>query len=347
MSPMGIAHQCRRQAGWCFDLDSPLYGHLLTQCADDFDGGGPLHELLRSHSEDTDGSALPLRLMGAVHGLVLSGRAPRLARYYPSVGGLVDVNEAWREFRRTVEEHMDSLRVSIRRPVQTNEVGRSGSLLGGFGLIANLTQQPLRLLELGSSAGLNLNWDRYRYEWTGGVWGDPESPVRLENVFVSGSPRIPTSIDIVERAGCDPTPVDLDSPSGVLTLQSYIWADQPNRVRRLMAAIDVTRRSPVVIDKAHAGDWLLPRLASPLVNATTVVFHSIVWPHISSLEQEQIVDIIEAAGHHALSAAPLAWLRMESDGPTLSIWLRIYPGFTDRIVATSRAQSPSVTWLLP
>jgi hypothetical protein len=37
-------------------------------------------------------------------------------------------------------------------------------LIGGFLRVAAMTRRPLRLLEVGSSAGLNLRWDHYRYE---------------------------------------------------------------------------------------------------------------------------------------------------------------------------------------
>ena len=114
-----------------------------------------------------------------------------------------------------------------------------------------------------------------------------------------------------------------------------------------MTAIDIARRWPVTIEKARARDWLRARLASPQASVTTVIFHSLVWEHISLSEREEIADIIDAAGNRASNAAPLAWLSLEPDGLTYTIRLRIYPGFTDRIIATSRAQSPSVIWLLP
>src|ERR1700683_2961520 len=136
---------------------------------------------------------------------------------------------------------MESLHLLINNPVQTTDVGRSGSLLGSFGLIAEKARLPLRLLEVGTSAGLNLRWDQYRYEWSGGAWGDAVSAVRVENVFLGRDPSIPSHIEIVERAGCDPAPVDISNESGRLTLLSYTWPDQIDRIRRLDAAIKIAR----------------------------------------------------------------------------------------------------------
>ena len=187
-SNLSIPDQFRRQAVWCKHLGSPFYSHLLSCCADDYEAGGAVHNLLQLHRKDDESSVLPLRLMGAVHRLVLQGRLVELARFYPSVGGIVGLSGAWEAFRSAIGGQTESLGRLIRNPVQTNEVGRSGSLLGGFGLIAEKTRLPLRLLEIGASAGLNLRWDRYRYEWLDGAWGDVASPVRMENVFTHGAP---------------------------------------------------------------------------------------------------------------------------------------------------------------
>ena len=62
-----------------------------------------------------------------MHDLVLAGRAPDLARHYPSVGGTpgAGVGEV---FLRTVADHEDELTRAMVQPVQTNEVGRSVAL---------------------------------------------------------------------------------------------------------------------------------------------------------------------------------------------------------------------------
>jgi hypothetical protein len=55
---------------------------------------------------------------------------------------------------------------------QTNEVRRSAVLLPGFLTIAAETGLPLRILELGASAGLNQLWDRRHYRLGEiGEWG--------------------------------------------------------------------------------------------------------------------------------------------------------------------------------
>ena len=345
-SQLSIPDQFRRQASWCERLGSPLYSHLLSRCADDYERGGAVRDLLQLHKEDDESSVLPLRLMGAVHRLVLQDHQVELAKFYPSVGGIVELNGAWEAFRIAIREQTESLGKLIQNPLQTNEVGRSGSLLGGFGLIAEQTRLPLRLLEIGTSAGLNLRWDRYRYEWPGGAWGDAASSVRLENVFKDEAPSLPSAIEIVERAGCDTSPVDINTDSGRLTLLSYTWPDQLDRIRRLEAAIEIGRAVPCIIEKGHGADWIEARLRNSFSCAVTVVFHSAVWQYISKSEQQRIIAAIEDAGRRAAQKAPVAWLRMEATNNTFEIRLRIHPGFEEQIIAISRAHAPSVHWLL-
>src|SRR4029077_12761115 len=114
---------------------------------------------------------------------VLTGRLPDLARHYPSTGGDGDPEAAWPAFRTALDLHRDEISALVARPCQTNEVGRSAALVGGFLEVAHRTGLPLRILEIGASAGLNLRWDRYRYESSEGAWGDPGSHVRFTHSF--------------------------------------------------------------------------------------------------------------------------------------------------------------------
>lgn len=343
-----VARRLRRQARACRLLGSPLYAGLLERSADDAEAGGPAWDVLAGHEADPPGSALALRLMGAVHRLVLQGRAPNLARYYPSVGGGGGPEETWPAFRAALGEYREELRELIVRPVQTNEVGRSAALLGGFLLVALETGLPLRLLELGASAGLNLRWDRYRYGLGDGEWGDPTSLVRIVDPFVGGPlPPLEMPARVVERGGCDPNPLDPGSEEGRLTLLSYVWADQRERLRLLEAALAVASRLPVRVEAASAADWLAARLAHPREGRATVVFHSIVTQYLDAAEREKLLRVFQKAGARASRTAPLAHLALEPGGDEASLRLTTWPGGAERLVAASGYHGRPVRWLWP
>src|SRR5436190_835747 len=83
--------------------------------------------------------------------------------------------------------------------------GRATALLGGFLEVARAHPGlPLRLAEIGASAGLNLRWDRYRYEGRGWSWGEPGSPVVFPSVFEgAAAPPADARVTVAERLGCD------------------------------------------------------------------------------------------------------------------------------------------------
>jgi len=222
-----LAERLREQAGGCRLGGSPLYALLLERSAADLDAGRPVRTVLEGRDVEPAGSAVALRLMAAVHRLVLTGGAPGLARWFPSVGGRFepgrDDARAWRAFRDALASNAGRLQRDVLRPCQTNEVGRSAALLGGFLRVAAHTGLALRLLELGSSAGLNLRWDRYRYLGRTGSWGDPSSPVRLRGAFGRAAPPLSPPVEevrVAERAGCDLHPLDPSDAADRLSLRA-------------------------------------------------------------------------------------------------------------------------------
>jgi hypothetical protein len=335
----------RLQAEWCARLGSPLYGVLCARVADDVEAAGPAAAVLAGHEEDRPASALALRLMGAVHRLALAGEAPALARHYPSAGGDGDASGAWAAFRAILEERRDDLRLLVERGVQTNEVGRSAALAPGFLTVARETGLPLRILEMGTSAGLNLRWDCFRYEASGEAWGDPSSPVVLRDAWETGVPPFAVTTTVVERAGCDPSPVDPTTDEGRLTLMCYVWPDQRERFALLRGAIEVARRVPADVERASAVDWLPARLAAARPGVATVVFHSIALQYLDRKSREQALGAIADAGARATADAPIAWLRMEPGGEQAEVRLTTWPAGRERLVATTGFHGRPVRWL--
>jgi hypothetical protein len=276
-----------------------------------------------------------------VHRLVLDGEAPDLARYYPSAGGRFDADDPGGDpdpvFLATVAEHRDRIVESLARTVQTNEVGRCASLLPGFLAVAESTGLPLRILELGTSAGLNLRWDQYRYEGGAGgsAWGDADAALRFSDVYVDPLPKLDVEAVVVERGGCDRNPIDATTAEGRQLLRSFVWPDQLERFAALDAALAIAPLVPAAVDRADATEWVAEQLARPRDGVATVLFQSIVWQYLTPDTRESIRSTVKTAGASASAQAPVAWLRMEPGAnPTegAEVRLRTWPG-EERLIA--------------
>jgi hypothetical protein len=328
-SPADVASAMREQSGWCERLGSPFYRALLSRIADDVQASGACWGVLEPRAADPARFKLPLRFLAAIHRLVLEGKLPDLARHYPSAGAAGDAEAAWSVLAR----HGDQILAAMPETVQTSEVRRCCALLPGFLEIARDSCLPLRLLEIGSSAGLNLRWDHYRYESCFGGWGPADSPLIFDNAFTGHRPLLDTEVEVLEWRGCDLNPIDPLSAEGALRLLSFLWPDQPDRFDRLAGAIEVARRTPAVVERADAVEWLEAQLAAPRPGMATVVFHSIVLPYIAPEARARMTKILKTAGEQATSDAPLAWLSMEPNGHEDDVCLTVWPGGARRAIA--------------
>jgi hypothetical protein len=310
-----------KQIGWCESLGSPFTARVLTILRDDIAAGGASAELARAWPGDPVADALALRMAAALHALALAESAPALVPCYPPSAATIE--QLRPVVLDAVREHQSAIRAFLSSPPQTNEVGRSGVLVGGFLQIAKETVLPLRLLEIGASAGLNAIWDRYHYHIGTVGWGDPQSPVRISPSWEGPSPPIDAPIRVIERLACDIAPVDLEDPAQRLRLRAYVWADQRERLSRLESAIDLARAHGPRVERADAADWVRTKLREPAAASPTVLYHSIMWQYMRPETQAGIRASLEEAGGRATSAAPLAWLRFEPSDSASSFELRM------------------------
>lgn len=339
-----MAEAFRFQARAAAANDSPIYVELLTRAGADVEAGGVFAELVEGWRGRPALDAMPLRLFGGLHALALSGRAPELARFYPSCGGRFQAEPAWQAVRGLARRHFDELRVRLGEPVQTNEVRRCAGMLGGFLTVADRYRLPLRLFEIGASAGLNLLWDRYRYELGPHRWGDPASPVVLRPDWRGPPPPLEPPVEVVSRAGCDLAPIDLTRSESRLRLESFIWPEQLDRLEILRAALGLALSDPPALAQQSASAWLAAEL-SPREGSVAVLFQSVVWWYLGDEEREAVRRTVEAAGAAAGPRSPLAWLRFE--GTTVDrveVRLRCWPGGEDRRLGSSRYHGTAVQW---
>lgn len=345
-----IVTKLRRQASYCAALGSRLTATLLEEIAEDYQRGGSCRDLFAfTNATSPAGSMLGFRIAGALHFLVLTGRTPDLAAFYPTVGGTFSETGFWPEALAALLSQRDTLSDYIENPAQTNEVGRAGTLLAGFLVIARETGLPLRCLEAGASAGLLLNWDRYRYDLGNSTWGEPASGVRINNRWTNPPGTLPPHSDVavVERRGCDLNPIDVGDADARMRLRSFIWGDHPARLARIDAAMALACVDPATIDRCDAAHWIKHQLARPKPGVATVLYTSFSALYFDEKTRADIHETLRQAAVAATSEAPLALMRLEGNGPNRPPRLELYqwPSGRHRVVATSDILGLSTHWL--
>jgi len=336
----------RDQVRWCGELGAPFTQCLLIAALADLESGGWLARRIGDWPGDPVADAVPLRVAGALHALVLAEKSPALARHYPPHGRSDDA-ALWPAAIAALQADAPLLDDYLASTPQTNEIGRSALLLAGFSEIVARHAAPLRLLEIGASAGLNMQWDRYRYRFSDVVRGDAASSVEIQCDWTGVLPPAVT-IDVRERRGCDLAPIDLSDTSQQLRLRSYVWPDQPQRLARLDAAIALALRTGLApVDAADAAEWLPAQLAHPAHGVTTVVYHTIVWMYLPVPVREALTAAVHDAGQRATTANPLAWLSFEFPAKSrpAELTLTEWPGAAARTLARAHPHGSWVEWL--
>jgi len=345
-----LLHMLRSQGRFCAASGSAMYGELFELVANDVEAGGVFATILSGHEDDPSRHAVPLRLLGGLHRLVLDGRAAELRRWYPSTGGTWDAGsaiQAWPEILRTATRSGDTLRAALDQPPQTNEVGRSAALIGGLLRINRGFDLPIRLFEVGSSAGLNMRADHYHYRYGRGEWGPVDSPVTIDDAWHGALPPH-GAVRIIERNGYDIAPIDVTGADGEMTLLSYVWPDQDARLDRLRGAIAVARNVPARLERNTAAEAVAGLGLAD--GALTVLWHSITWQYMSDDERAAVREGIGAVGAQADAGSPFAHLTLEParDGPGAPIRFlvraRSWPGGELAVLAECHPHGPPVNW---
>lgn len=330
-------------ANWADDT-SPLYARLARGVADDDD-------LLALAAEVPEGKSPPHLLLAGVHALLLAGvdddadsatadddgpdgaavadngldpaeadPGTALAAYYPTVVDDACQPEAWGDvgdpvepFRSFALAHRDELvDVFTRRRTQTNAVGRCAALYPALSFVAErVGGEPFELLELGASAGLNLRWDAYRYEYeragdgpdsdrpdgdaAASVVGDVDAPVTVRSRVRAGDPPLPASPPpVADRLGVDLDPLDPGDPADARWLRALVWPEHERRHRRLAAALDAAVDDPPPVRQGDAVE-LLPELLAEIPDDRPVCVVTTNFRYqLDDADERRLLDRLEA-----------------------------------------------------
>lgn len=253
-------------------------------------------------------------LLAAVHYLVLDADGSALGRIYAAGSSRAALDEVGDAFLAFVDERSDEIaEVMQERSVQTNEVNRCVALLPVLMEVARSSGRAPALIELGASAGLNLLFDRFRYDYVGGpVLGQLGATVRLSTELRGRVPKLDPAMPFVqERIGIDLAPIDVDDEDSVRWLRACVWAGDVARDQRLSAAVDLARRERPDVRVGNAIDALVEVAGEVPADRALCVFDS--WM-VSWLAQEDRARLAGVVAELA-RARPVWWATLEeSDG---------------------------------
>lgn len=272
-----------------------------------------------------------LRLLGGVHYLVLGGEA------------------TWDDVLGALRRHREFLRRFVaEQAVQTNEVQRCWMLLPCFLEIVRRTgARTLDLIELGSSAGLLLYWDRYRYAYREGGWGPADGLLEL-----AGEERRPVPGSLLHehaavrgRVGIDLEPVDLTSEGGLRLLSAFVWADQHERLERLSRAADALRTDPPELVRGDFVELLPELLARRRDDALTVVLQVASSVYLSPDGRARLAETLREAGAHGPLALVSTGQPQDGSADYWGLRITVWPDGSEETVANADFHAAWLDWL--
>lgn len=338
-----IAEALEWHAGHCERSDAPITARVVRALLPVMESNTATGRRLKEWQGQAIEDALALRITAGIHSLYLNGEGARLEAVFS--GLVTDQGQADAIVLEAVETFDHKLLKWFDSPPQTNEAGRSASVMGALLWLSERLGPKFELTEIGASAGINTMMARYHYDLGGTMAGPGLSSMQIKPEWRGDAPP-QTEVRITDIAGCDIAPVDLTDESQAQRLKAYVWADAQVRMARMDAAIALAKKMPPELVQMDAVDFVRERLARPLEQGVTrVLFHTIMWQYLPQASRDAIREMMNAAGEAATSAKPLAWIRLETNRKTFRHELTVkYWPHGEQVVQLAEAH-PHGAWV--
>lgn len=238
-------------------LSSPLFSLLARRCAEDDD-------MMDLWSVSRPGQPVVLFLCAAQY-LLFKSPQERLAQYFPSVSAApAPADEAFPAFKEfCLDRRIEFMELLATRTVNTNLVEKASCLLPAVQHVSRLMgDRPVTMLEICCSAGMNLMFDEYHYDYGEfGCVGAQDSPVHLQcKVIGEARPPVDFIPTIAQRVGVDLVRMDPSSPADRLWMEAVLYPEWKAERERLKAALSIRMKRNVRTLIGDAVDVVPPLL---------------------------------------------------------------------------------------
>lgn len=292
--------------------NSPLYAALCPLLAED-----PTAIALYADVPGTQ--RRPNLLLAALHYSVLRDQTHGFAEWFKTVGGTKEANDP--ELKTALSSFIAQRFGELKKLVvggatQTNEVGRSALILPALAVLGEEQAKPVAIVEIGTSAGLNLRPDAYALNYrnadgTTTTVGPKNSTVQIETDTSQSVELLPyaalASLQLGSRIGVDLNPLDITDEFQARWLCALIWPDDTARFHRLRAAVDHAAANPIPIVQGDAVETVGAYISSVPVNEYPVVVTTWVLTYLTEPQRRAFAATLDAAAQ----TRDFAWIAME------------------------------------
>jgi hypothetical protein len=287
---------------------SPLYERVAVAVSES-------DEALRAIEAAPARKRHPAAILAAVHDLALAGRAPALAAAYAAADGEAAAAAAVDTLARMTDS---VVAIAVRRRSRSNETGRCAVLYPAIAEAARRAgAKAVGLIDVGCSAGFNLNVDRVGITYSNGQsLGDPSSAVQLSASVVGDRP-IPTLAmpEVVARVAVDRDPVDVTDADDARWLRACLSPDQPELAARLEAEMALAATAPPLLLHGDAVEVVPEAFARVPAHALPVIITTWTLSHFSLESRLRFLHRLDEAA----AGRAVAWVSVEGVGvaPTI------------------------------
>jgi len=281
-------------ANECKILFAPMYQYFSERVAGDED----LKSICLAVEK---GQPVPNLFFAAIRFHLLTGFEHSLGDIYKKIqnGQPVDYEYAYTQLHSFCIDNASLIRQTIsEKLVQTNVPARCSYLMPAFSkMCERFNIVNFHVVEIGASAGLNLLWDHYYYDYSVETHGDPSSPVHIKSTFRGESPLAGRShkYQVASRTGIDLNPINLSNAKDLLWLRSLVWPERIEEEKVLLSAVDYALNSNLYEVRKGNAISLLPKLLNDIPSQSNVcLFDTHVMNQISMGGRAELDQIILA-----------------------------------------------------
>ena len=271
----------------CIEV-SPLYYFLANEISKD-------EELLNIASFCKQRQPMPNLFLASVHYLLINNPSRELANYYPSITKDYRLNLPFKLFKEfCINNKEEIIELEQTKIVQTNALNRCAYLMPILSSLFNSTE--INIIDIGTSAGLTLNLDKYEYHYNNRITKG-ESAVKIRSEIRSGElPKFESIINIKNKIGIDQNPLDVKIEENANWLKALIWADITERVEKIEQAISIAQQENIQYEKAKSIFEFEQIILDQDNDIPLVVFHTHTLYQFTPEERKEFWNLMDAVG---------------------------------------------------